>query len=85
MGRASRHTPVHLGCKLAQVRKFLGIERFSEMVERLNVKEVNLYRSTICEYETGKREPPLIVLLRYSQLAGVSINDLVDDNVTLDL
>lgn len=83
MGRASRHTPKRLGEKLHLVRKKLGIETFEEMAARLAVKEINLYRSTILEYESGEREPPLIVLLRYSELSNISINELVDDRVDL--
>ena len=85
MGLAVRHTPKRLAEKLAQIRKSLGISTFEEMIKRLNVSEVNLYRSTVYEYEQGKREPPLIVLLRYSQIAGITINDLVDDSVDLRL
>lgn len=81
MGRASRHMPKRLGEKLRLVRKGLGIGTFEEMAARLAMEEVNIYRSTILEYESGKREPPLIVLLRYSQLSNISINDLVDDRV----
>lgn len=53
------------------------------MISRLDVKEVRLYRSSIHEYERGNREPPLIVLLKYSELAGITINDLVDDKIEL--
>jgi transcriptional regulator with XRE-family HTH domain len=85
MGRATRHIPAHLGEKLALVRESLNVRTFEEMVARLDIKEVNLYRSTIHEYEKGKREPQLVVLLRYSELGGVTMNDLVDDKVILRL
>lgn len=81
MGRATRHTPKRLAEKLALIRKSMGIETFEEMIPLLGVKEVKLYRSTIHEYERGNREPPLIVLLKYSELSGVTINDLVDDKI----
>jgi transcriptional regulator with XRE-family HTH domain len=84
MGRASRHTPKLLAEKLSLIRKSLDIETFEEMAARLDVKEINLYRSTIHEYENGKRQPPLIVLLRYSELVGVTINDLVDDRIPVE-
>jgi transcriptional regulator with XRE-family HTH domain len=83
MGRASRHTPKRLAEKLRLIRINLGIATLDEMVAMLHMDEVNLYRSTILEYERGNREPPLVVLLRYSQLANVTINDLVDDKVDL--
>lgn len=85
MGRATRHTPKRLAEKLALIRKSLGIETFEEMISLLDVKEVKLYRSSIHEYERGKREPPLIILLRYSGLSGIPINDLVDDRIDLKL
>lgn len=85
MGRASRPTPKRLAEKLELIRKHLAIETFEEMAATLDMKEVSLYRSTIFEYERGKREPPLIVLLKYSELSGVTINDLVDDRVDLKL
>lgn len=83
MGRATRHTPKRLAEKLVLIRKSLGVETFEEMISLLDVNEVNLYRSSIHEYERGNREPPLIVLLQYSKLAGVTINDLVDDRIEL--
>lgn len=83
MGRASRHTPRLLGKKLELIRKGLGINTFEEMATRLDMKEVNLYRSTIYEYENNKREPPLIVLLRYARIAGVSVETLIDDELDL--
>lgn len=83
MGRSSRHTPARLAEKLALIRKRLGIDTLEAMISKLDISEVSLYRSTIHEYERGKREPPLIVLLRYSELGGVTINDLVDDKIDL--
>ncbi len=37
----------------------------------------------ISGYETGKREPPLPVLLKYARLAGVSTDVLIDDKLKL--
>jgi len=55
MVRATRHTPKRLGEKLALIRKSLQIETVEEMVTKLDVKEINLYHSTVHEYERGKR------------------------------
>lgn len=83
MGRIPRHGPKFLGKKLAQIRESLGIKTLEEMAKRLDVEEINLYRSTIHEYESGKREPPLIVLLKYARIAGVSVETLIDDELDL--
>jgi transcriptional regulator with XRE-family HTH domain len=47
------------------------------------VKGESLYPSSISLFEQGGREPSLLVLLAYSKLAGVTINELVDDQVKL--
>jgi DNA-binding XRE family transcriptional regulator len=85
VGRIPRHTPKFLGKKLAEIRQSLGINTLDGMAKRIDIEEINLYRSTIHDYENGKREPPLIVLLRYSELSGITINDLVDDRIELKL
>ncbi len=37
----------------------------------------------ISEYETGKREPPLLILLEYARAANVYVDTLIDDSVNL--
>jgi transcriptional regulator with XRE-family HTH domain len=81
--KAKKHTPEHLGRKLAEIRMKLGIETYEKMIARLNVKEIPLHRASIYKYEQSLREPPLIVLLRYAQLAGVPMDKLVDDSQNL--
>lgn len=82
MGRSYRSRPKKLGGKLRLIR--LGLEcTQAEMVEKLSVKDEPLYSASISQYETGKREPPLLVLLRYARLAGVSVESLIDDKMTL--
>jgi hypothetical protein len=83
MGRRPKHSPKNLGEKLQQIRVALGYTSYGEMIEKLNLPEMNLYRASIHEYESNKRTPPLLVLLRYSELSGILINDLVDDRVEL--
>lgn len=39
--------------------------------------------SRVCEFEKGIREPNLLVLLRYSDIAGVHMETLVNDKVEL--
>jgi hypothetical protein len=52
------------------------------MIERLGSPE-GLLGTSISGYERGVREPPLLILLKYSRIAGVYLEVLVDD--TLDL
>ena len=43
----------------------------------------NLSPARICEYESGIREPNLLVLLRYSEVAGLHMETIVNDKVKL--
>lgn len=81
MGRASRETPKRLGEKLLQIRTALGLSQ-DGMLRRLGLAE-EYGRHYISGFETGEREPSLLVLLRYSEVAKVWMNALVDDDVNL--
>jgi transcriptional regulator with XRE-family HTH domain len=81
MGGAKRPQPKRLPAKLRQIREALGYTQ-EEMVRQLGLKG-RVPRSYLSRFESGEREPPLEVLLRYSQLANVWINALVDDAVDL--
>ena len=83
MGRSYRTRPKKLGGKLKLIRTRLGLTQ-PEMIEKLAVKEEPLYPSGISEYEGGKREPPLLVLLKYARLGGCTMEQLVDDKLKLD-
>jgi transcriptional regulator with XRE-family HTH domain len=83
MGRSYRSRPKKLGVKLKLIRTRLGLTQ-AEMIKNLNVRSEPLYPTNISEYERGKREPPLLVLLRYARLAGVTMETLVDDKLKLD-
>ena len=82
MGSAHRSRPHRLGEKLLLIRIRLGLTQ-SELIRRLAVKGEVLYPSSISLFEHGGREPSLLVLLAYSNLSGWTINDLVDDKVSL--
>jgi transcriptional regulator with XRE-family HTH domain len=81
MGRASREMPLRLGEKLLHIRKALGLSQ-DGMLRRLGLAE-EYGRHYISGFETGDREPSLTVLLRYSEVARVWMNALVDDGVDL--
>ncbi|HEY6661238.1 MAG TPA: helix-turn-helix transcriptional regulator [Pyrinomonadaceae bacterium] len=82
MGRAHRSRPNRLGEKLRLIRIHFGLTQ-SALINRLAVKGESLYPSSISLFEQSGREPSLLVLLAYSKLAGVTINELVDDQVKL--
>ena len=76
-----RPKPERLAEKLRQIRDALGLSQ-SEMLKRLGF-EVELWYTQISAYETGRREPPLVILLEYARAAGVSIDILADDELEL--
>ncbi len=78
MGRG-RVKPQRLSEKLVQLRTTLGLSQ-NELIKAL---DLDLTQNRISEYETGKGEPPLPVLLRYARLAGVCLERLVDDELDL--
>lgn len=81
MGTYPRLRQKRLAEKLRQIRDALGLSQ-SEMLRRLEVEElIDLYR--ISEFETGKREPPLIILLAYARTANVWADVLIDDDLDL--
>jgi transcriptional regulator with XRE-family HTH domain len=81
MGRKARIRPERLADKLRQIRSTLGISQ-SDMLWRLGYGEVlNLGRMS--DYEQGKSEPPLPVLLEYARAANVYVEALIDDELDL--
>jgi transcriptional regulator with XRE-family HTH domain len=81
MGTKPRSKPERLAEKLLQIRNALGLSQ-SDIWRRLEVEELIAFRQ-ISAYELGKREPTLIVLLRYARVAGVHVEDLIDDELDL--
>jgi transcriptional regulator with XRE-family HTH domain len=79
--RRSRHYPKRLGEKLLQIRTALNLSQ-TAMLERLGSPE-GLLGTSISAYERGVREPPLLVLLAYARIAGVSVDVLIDDKLDL--
>jgi transcriptional regulator with XRE-family HTH domain len=64
-----------------QIRKALGLSQ-REMAERLN-KGIN--RNHVSKFERDKSEPTLAELLAYARIAGVVLEQLIDDDVELTL
>lgn len=80
MGTKPRQRPQRLGEKLRAIRNAVGLSQ-SQMVKRLDVE--GIVASQISEFETGKREPSLLVVLQYARLAGVCADTLIDDKLDL--
>ena len=81
MGVRPRQRPERLAEKLLAVRTSLDLSQ-AQMVKRLDAEEM-IVPGQISEFETGKREPSLPLLLRYARLAGVWMDVLVDDELDL--
>jgi transcriptional regulator with XRE-family HTH domain len=81
MGKASRPKPARLADKLLRIRRSLGLSQ-TQMLIHLGHAERG-YRSYISDFEKGKREPPLPVLLNYAQAAGVWVDVLINDELDL--
>lgn len=81
MGKRPRMRPARLPAKLMQIREALGLSQ-SEMMKRLGF-DAEMVAARISEFELGKNEPPLPVLLSYARAAGVSTDVLIDDELDL--
>ena len=71
----ARRKPKRLAEKLLAIRFKLEVSQ-SQLAKLL---EFDKGVARISEYERGNREPDLMTLLKYSELARVSINVLADD------
>jgi transcriptional regulator with XRE-family HTH domain len=80
MGGA-RLRPKRLGDKLRRIREALGLSQ-TEMLRRLGFED-DIWYTQISAYELGRRDPPLVVLLEYARLVGVSTDVLIDDGMDL--
>jgi transcriptional regulator with XRE-family HTH domain len=81
MGTYPRLRQKRLPEKLRQIRAALGISQ-TEMLKRLGAEDLIEY-NRISEFESGKREPPLLILLHYARVAGVWTDVLIDDDLDL--
>ena len=78
MGNA-RRKPKKLAAKLLAIRQRLDVSQ-TEMARLLDLKQTY---TVVSSYESGRREPDLIILLRYARLARVSVESLIDDKLSL--
>jgi transcriptional regulator with XRE-family HTH domain len=81
MGTKPRSKPKYLGDKLRRIRLSFGLTQ-TELLHRLGVEDLIEYHH-ISRYESGTREPSLVILLRYARVAGVHTEVLIDDELDL--
>src|SRR5258708_6383661 len=79
--RAKRLRSKRLAEKLLGIRERLRLSQ-NELIRRMGVAEL-IYQSSISGYESGERESPLPILIRYGQVAGVCVDVLIDDSIDL--
>jgi transcriptional regulator with XRE-family HTH domain len=75
----SRPRPRHLAAKLLQIRQRLGLSQ-SKIAKRIGVTNY----TDISKYERDANEPPLAVLLPYSRASGIPVEQIIDDELTID-
>lgn len=76
-----RPRPRRLADKLRQIREALGLSQ-TQMLARLGLEDIMHY-GRISQYENDEREPALNTLLSYARVAGVHLEDIVDDDLDL--
>lgn len=90
MGRPARNRPTLLPNKLLAIREILKLRRV-EMASKLQAqflsqsgKEYQIKGGRISEWESGRREPDMLVLLAYCRLAHVPMDLMIDDACSVD-
>ena len=81
MGKSSRQRPARLAEKLLCIRTTLKLSQ-NELLAHIGFSG-QMSRNRISEFETGKYEPTLAVLLAYARAANVWLDVLVDDDLDL--
>ena len=76
-----RPKPERLAEKLREIRLGLGLSQ-TQMLKQLGMED-RLHYGRISEYEAGRREPVLMTILQYARVAGVHMEDIVDDDLDL--
>ena len=78
-----RPRPKHLAAKLLQIRQSLGLSQ-NELLKRMGMQD-HINYVFISKYELGKNEPDLMVLLAYSRVAKIPLENIIDDGIELSL
>lgn len=80
MVRTKRRRPI-LAEKLRHIRTAMGISQ-NEMISRMGLAG-QILREEISDFERNKRIPPLEVILQYARAANVTVEALIDDELSL--
>ncbi len=81
MGIKPRQRPERLAAKLRQIRAALELSQ-NELITRLDAEDF-VTQKRISSYEQGTHEPPLTLLLKYAEVAGVCLDVLANDELDL--
>lgn len=81
MGTTPRVRPKRLAEKLRYIRASLDLTQ-AGLLQELDIEGLTT-QSKISEFESGKREPSLIMLLQYARAAGICVEVLIDDELDL--
>lgn len=76
-----RQRPARLAEKLRHIRLALGLSQ-GEIVRRLGIED-QVDAARISGFETGLREPTLMIVLQYARAANVWADVLIDDELDL--
>jgi transcriptional regulator with XRE-family HTH domain len=78
-----RPRPQHLAKKLLQIRLSLGLSQ-PQLLNELGVQD-QIHYTNISKYELDKNEAPLTILLAYARLAGIPVEQIIDDRLQVTL
>lgn len=81
MGKKVREKPKRLSEKLLHIRQALGLSQ-NGMIRQMGLR-YEIAQADVSDYERGRREPPLKVLLQYARAANVYADVLIDDEFDL--
>lgn len=81
MGQVQREKPARLAAKLLQIRESLDLSQ-DGIIRQMGL-EGKHSREEISKFERGAREPSLLTLLKYAEVAGVWMDVLVNDELDL--
>ena len=82
MAHGKQERPKRLAKKLIKIRAKLGFSQ-AEMAEALERQGARADRTYISRYESEHRVPGLLTVKAYAKIAGVSIEQLVEDELDL--